>query len=107
MIIARQLHLLDEESLLAALKLANNALKPGGKIALIDVFPGQVEGDLSRTVRELELALRTHGRPMVTPQQLESLLKQQAFTSIQFAHLPAAPKLFGLVLASKAAGPQA
>lgn len=101
-LISRQIHQLAPEEFEKALQIANRALKPDGEIVLIDIFPGQSDGDLSRTVRELELALRTHGRPMATPQAVEDQLKQHGFSEIRFAHLPATPKIFGLILARKA-----
>jgi SAM-dependent methyltransferase len=101
-LISRQIHRLASEDLDKVLGLAHQALKPDGEVVLIDVFPGQSEGDLSRTVRELELALRTHGRPMLSPPKVEQVLKQHGFSEVQFAHLPATPKIFGLVLARKA-----
>ena len=81
--------------------LAHRALKRNGEVVLIDVFPGQEDGVLSRSVRDLELALRTHGRQMLSPKEVEQALVQHDFSEIQFAHLPAVPRIFGVVLASK------
>lgn len=100
-LISRQVHQLSPEDFEKVLRLAHRALKPDGEIVLIDIFPGQTDGDLSRTVRELELALRTHGRPMLSPQTVEYQLKQHGFSEVRFAHLPATPKIFGLILARK------
>ena len=100
-LISRQIHRLSPETLDHLLALAHRALKRNGEVVLIDVFPGQEDGVLSRSVRDLELALRTHGRQMLSPKEVEQALVQHDFSEIQFAHLPAVPRIFGVVLASK------
>lgn len=82
-------------------KLGALLLKRGGELAIIDVFPGQGNGDETREVFELEFGLRhSHGR-CHHPRDLEPALKAAGFASVQFAHLPAQPFLYGLILAAK------
>ena len=70
-------------------------------MAIVDIFPGQEKGELSRVVSELELALRTDGQAMHTPALLQEKLTQTGFEDIQFAHLPAPPQLYGILVAKK------
>ena len=76
-------------------------VKPERELAIIDVFHGQEEGDLQRSIFELELALRTSRGRLHDPRELEASLKEVGFGQIQFAHLPTAPFYWGLVLAQR------
>ena len=82
-------------------KLGALLLKRGGELAIIDVFPGQTEGDEYREVVELEYGLRHTPGQMHHPRDLEPALKAAGFANVQFAHLPAQPYLYGLILAAK------
>jgi phospholipid N-methyltransferase len=82
-------------------KLGALLLNRGGELAIIDVFPGQDKGDACREIFELEFGLRhSHGR-CHHPRDLEPALKAAGFANVQFAHLPAEPFLYGLILAAK------
>ena len=76
-------------------------IKASCELVLIDTFPGQESGDLSRSIFELELGLRTSRGRAHDPRQLQQLLEGIGFQNVQFAHLPAEPYLWGLVLAQK------
>jgi len=76
-------------------------VKPDRELAIIDIFPGQDEGEVQRSIFELELGLRTSRGRLHDPLELEKSLKEAGFTQIQFAHLPAAPNYWGLVLAQR------
>ena len=82
-------------------KLGALLLKRGGELAIIDVFPGQQEGEEYREVVELEYGLRHTPGQMHHPRDLEPALKAAGFANVQFAHLPAQPYLYGLILAAK------
>jgi hypothetical protein len=82
-------------------KLGALLLKRGGELAIVDVFPGQTAGDAARESFELEFGLRhSHGQ-CHHPRDLEPALKAAGFANVQFAHLPAEPFLYGLILAAK------
>ena len=82
-------------------KLGALLLKRGGELAIIDIFPGQQAGEEYREVVELEYGLRhTHGH-LHHPRDLETALTAAGFADVQFAHLPAQPFLYGLILAAK------
>lgn len=76
-------------------------VKPDREFAIIDVFPGQENGDLQRSIFELELSMRTSRGRLHDPLAIEQGLKEAGFGQIQFAHLPAAPFYWGLVLAQR------
>jgi len=77
-------------------------VKPQGDLAIIDVFPGQEKGRIQQTLFELELGLRTSHGQLHDPRWLESVLKEVGFAKVEYAHLPAAPSYWGLMLASRA-----
>ena len=78
-----------------------NLVKMGGELCLIDVFPGQDEGNTQRAIMELELFLRTRAGHLQSPAELQNLLKKLSFTDVQFAHLPSSPHCWGLVVATR------
>ena len=77
----------------------NAWLSQTGELVLVDIFPGQSEGDLSRSVVEMELAMRTSGGQLHDPNLLKEMLKESGFSHVQYAHLPSTPHLYGLLLA--------
>ena len=77
----------------------NAWLNQTGELVLVDIFPGQDEGDLSRVVVELELALRTGAGQLHNPNLLKEMLRECGFSHVQYAHLPSTPHLYGLLLA--------
>lgn len=76
-------------------------VKPEREFVIIDVFPGQKEGDLQRAIFQLELSLRTSRGRLHDPRDIEESLKTSGFGQIQFAHLPAPPYYWGLILAQR------
>ena len=101
-IVHKKIHLLGLNETAALMKkLGALLLKRGGELAIIDIFPGQEAGDEYREVIELEYSLRHTPGKMHHPRDLEPALKAAGFASVQFAHLPAQPHLYGLILAAK------
>ena len=76
-------------------------VRPDREFAIIDVFPGQEDGELQRSIFDLELSLRTSRGRLHDPRAIEESLKKAGFGQIQFAHLPAPPFYWGLVLAQR------
>lgn len=76
-------------------------IKPSSELAIIDVFPGQEEGDLQRAIFDMELNLRTSRGRLHDPRLLEESLKESGFNQIQFAHLTTTPFYWGLILAQR------
>lgn len=78
-----------------------NLIKPQHELVVIDVFPGQEEGDLQRAIFDMELNLRTSRGRLHDPRLLEESLKESGFGGIQFAHLTTTPFYWGLILAQR------
>jgi SAM-dependent methyltransferase len=76
------------------------ALKPGGRIAVIDVMPGQQRGDLNRALYGLGLALRTEQGQVYAPQQLEAWLSSAGFGPAQRHDLAVPPYVVGMLVAA-------
>jgi len=79
-----------------------SALKPGGRIAVVDILPGQPAGDLNRALYALGLALRTeHGR-VHTPWEITDWLAQAGFGGVEVTPLETPPFAVGMITARKA-----
>jgi ubiquinone/menaquinone biosynthesis C-methylase UbiE len=75
------------------------SLRPGGEIAVIDVFPVQPAGALAAALYALGLALRTtHGR-VHSAADLEGWLAAAGFSACRFTPLEAPPYTMGMLLA--------
>jgi len=77
------------------------SLKPGGEIAIFDVMPGQVNGDLARALYALGLAMRTRNGRVYPREELEDLLTSAGFGAPCFSPLEVAPYTMGMILARK------
>lgn len=102
-IIANVTHIETPEGNIDLFRRVHRALKPGGELAVVDVFSGQPRGELSRSLYALGLALRTEKGHVYTREELESLLKQAAFPPPTFHALPVPPFTMGLFLSKKSA----
>lgn len=100
-IVANVTHLESEQGLLALFKSLHDALAPGGEIVVIDVMPGQPQGDLSRTLYALGLALRTEHGTVHKPEVLQRLLSESGYQSPDFQGIPAMPHTMGMIVAKK------
>jgi N,N-dimethyltransferase len=94
-------HLETLESCGVLFEKARRCLAPSGRIAIFDVFPGLVEGDLNRTLYALGLAIRTdHGR-VHPPEELERLLLQSGFQRPVLVNLRVPPYAIGMLTAER------
>jgi hypothetical protein len=75
------------------------ALRPGGEIAVIDVFPAQPDGALPATLYALGLALRTTGGRVHSAAELQEWLAAAGFGESRFTILNAPPYTMGMLLA--------
>lgn len=78
---------------------ARRALKPRGRIAIIDVFPGQPQGDLNRTLYVLGLALRTKQGRVHSIEELSGILCECGFAAPRLLPLDVPPFVMGMLLA--------
>jgi SAM-dependent methyltransferase len=77
------------------------ALRPGGELAIIDVMPGQAQGDLARTLYALGLAMRTENGRVYPRADLEVLLAGTGYEVQKFHPLSVPPYTMGMILARK------
>jgi len=101
-IAANVTHLLTRDEVLDLFRNIAASLKPGGELAVIDIFPGQEKGELHHALHCLTTALRTNQGRVHKPAVLQELLLQSGFEKPQYSHLPSPPHTIGLMLARKA-----
>ena len=77
------------------------ALDTNGEAVIIDVFPGASEGDLTRILYRLGLALRTEQGQVYSPEQLSDELREAGFVSCKLTLLKSPPYILGMLLAAK------
>jgi ubiquinone/menaquinone biosynthesis C-methylase UbiE len=78
---------------------SRRALKRSGRIAVIDVFPGQVQGDLNRTLYVLGLALRTRQGRVYPIEELSEMMCDCGFEVPRLLPLDVPPYVLGMLLA--------
>jgi SAM-dependent methyltransferase len=100
-VLANLSHLESANENLVTLKRVHSWLRPGGELAVIDVFPGQDKGRLHHSLYRLNLALRTRRGRLHRPADLQATILQAGFGKPQYAHLPSPPYMMGLMLAGK------
>lgn len=83
------------------LKQLSGCLKPGGELAIVDMFPGRDAGDTFRVINALQIQLRTVEGQLHSPKELQAALKDSGFGDVQYAHLPSPPRIWGLFIAKK------
>lgn len=77
------------------------ALRAGGELVIIDVMPGQAQGDLARTLYALGLAMRTENGRVYPRADLEVLLAATGYEVEMFHPLNVPPYTMGMILARK------
>ncbi|MFT5124527.1 MAG: SAM-dependent methyltransferase [Kiritimatiellia bacterium] len=97
--IANVTHLFSEELNVQLFRRCAEALRPGGQLVVVDVMPGDPRGDLSRSLYELGLALRTaHGR-VHAPERLTANLREAGLHASTVYAIPATPYTMGALFA--------
>ncbi|MBI4563122.1 MAG: class I SAM-dependent methyltransferase [Planctomycetes bacterium] len=100
-IAANVTHLETADSNSTLFRKLHRALRPEGALAVIDVLPGQPEGDLARTLYALGLALRTKRGRVHLAAELNDLLRQSGFSEGTLHPLRVSPYTMGVLLARK------
>ncbi len=77
------------------------ALRSGGEIVVIDVLPGIKEGDVTRILYQIGLALRTEQGRVYSQEELQRGLAKAGFQGGQFMMLKSPPQILGMLVAKK------
>lgn len=99
-VIADQIHVWSPELRQRIMATAMRTLKPGGELAIIDIFRGQERGRTTCDLFELQLLIGT-GQCLVPLQGMKEMVEETGFVKIQYTDLPAAPYTHGLLLAAR------
>lgn len=97
-------HLETGPGLTALSRRIHGALKPGGRMLLVDVFHGQPGGELNSALYELGLALRTNCGKVHSRAALDACLADAGFVSRAHHPIPVPPFTMGMIVAQKGAG---
>ncbi|MEM7625439.1 MAG: class I SAM-dependent methyltransferase [Planctomycetota bacterium] len=97
-ILANVAHLLTPDALTALTERLVETLRPGGRLAVIDVFPGLAAGDLNRALYTLGLALRTRTGQTHQPQAVKQQLEHAGLVEVKFAPIDCTPHTLGVVV---------
>ena len=100
-IVANFLQLLDAEAQKQLIHNAMQRLSPGGRLVVIDVFPGQDTGDVSRALFALDLELHVPSGKLVDPIDLKTMLEESGLRSPKYSHLNEVPHIYGIMVAQK------
>ena len=100
-LVANLLQLLDAESQKKLIYNAIQRLSPGGRLVVIDVFPGQDTGDVSRALFALDLELHVPSGKLVDPIDLKTMLEESGLRSPKYSHLNEVPHIYGIMVAQK------
>lgn len=99
--LANVAHLLTPPALAAMIGRLAASLRPGGRLAVVDVFPGLAKGDLNRTLYTLGLALRTRAGQTHDAKDVAGLLHDVGLLDGGFTPLDVTPHTLGMVVATK------
>ena len=97
-ILENVLHRENSEEVLNLLSKARATLREDGEIVIIDVFPGQSDGDVARSLFELSVNMRLSSGELHSPDSMRELLQKSGFDKLEFAHLNTPPFLYGLLV---------
>ena len=100
-ILANVIHLEDEDGIARLIKRLRPALKPGGKIIIIDVFHHQKHGELNAALYEMGLSLRTGAGQVHEPKRVEKCLVDAQFEYETYRPILAPPYTMGIIMANK------
>ena len=100
-ILANITHLETPETNQRLLRKVHQTLDTRGEVVIIDVFPGSVEGNLTRLLYRLGLALRTEHGQVHSHEELSRQLREAGFISSEMRLLESPPHILGMLLAKK------
>jgi 2-polyprenyl-3-methyl-5-hydroxy-6-metoxy-1,4-benzoquinol methylase len=100
-IVANVTHIETPEGNTDLFRKIHGALRPGGEIAIVDVMPTQVEGQISAALYALGLGLRTEAGQVHPPEALQQYLGDAGFKEASLLPIAVPPYTMGMILAKK------
>lgn len=99
-VVANLLHLIPADQWKSLLGRVIEAIAPQGRLLIVDVFPGQENGDITRATFQLELSMHVPGAALCDPLTLQEILVDLGAEKPQYAHIDASPHIYGMMLAA-------
>jgi 2-polyprenyl-3-methyl-5-hydroxy-6-metoxy-1,4-benzoquinol methylase len=99
-VVANLLHLIPADQWKYLLGRVIESLTPQGRLLIVDVFPGQESGDVTRATFKLDLSMHVPGAALCDPLTLQQTLLDLGTEKPQYAHIDAAPNIYGMMLAT-------
>lgn len=100
-VLAQRVNGLSDADAGKLLEKAVQACKPGGRVAVIDVFRGPTKPNLAEAIEALRLELETQQGRMRSLEETQKLLGEAGLTGIQFTFLAASHVNLGLAIGVK------
>ena len=94
-------HLETQDGNIKLFEKLKSALRQDGDLVIFDIFPGQPQGDLFRSLYTLGLGLRTQQGRVHSKLELQDMLKEAGYERLEFHLLPAIPHTMGALVARK------
>jgi hypothetical protein len=101
-VIAQRLHALSPENAGILLRRGVAAVKPAGRLAMIDLFRGPTRPNVAEAFEALKLELDTRQGKMRTLEESQAALTEAGLQRIQFSFLAASRINLGLMVGQKA-----
>lgn len=102
-LVAQRLSRLDATQATALIDLAMAAVKPGGRVAVIDLFRGPTKPNLTESMEALRLNLGSQGGHIRSLEEIQQLLVDRGLQGVQFAFIAASKANMGLAIGEKPA----
>ncbi|MBT4693745.1 MAG: class I SAM-dependent methyltransferase, partial [Planctomycetaceae bacterium] len=88
-VVANLLHLIPVDQWKSLLGRIIEAIAPQGRLLIVDVFPGQESGDITRTAFQLDLSMHVPRAALCDPLTLQQTLVDLGTEKPQYAHIDA------------------
>ena len=99
-VVANLLHLIPIDQWKSLLGRIIGTMSPQGRLLIVDVFPGQESGNITRATFQLDLSMHVPGAALCDPLTLQQTLLDLGTQKPQYAHIDAAPNIYGMLLAT-------
>ena len=100
-VLAQRISTLGSEQSKKLLQQAIAAVRPGGRVAVIDLFRGPAKPSLAETLAAMRLELGTQAGHVRTLEEIQELLTELGLRAVQFAFIEASKANFGVAVGVK------